>query len=87
MDETLYMEEVRGKRVSMLDYLEKYEACELPFERFLALLPSLKARYYSISSSPRVQAAQASITVSVVKASAWSGKAYIKGLLPIIWLI
>jgi cytochrome P450/NADPH-cytochrome P450 reductase len=74
------MKEVRGKRISMLDYLEKYEACELPFERFLTLLPSLKARYYSISSSPRVQAAQASITVSVVKASAWSGKGIYKGI-------
>ncbi|MDT0122533.1 bifunctional cytochrome P450/NADPH--P450 reductase [Paenibacillus sp. RRE4] len=80
LDEASYMKEVRGKRISMLDYLEKYEACELPFERFLALLPSLKARYYSISSSPRVQAAQASITVSVVKASAWSGKGIYKGI-------
>lgn len=64
----------------MLDYLVKYEACELPFERFLELLPSLKARYYSISSSPRVQPDQASITVSVVRAPAWSGQGEYKGI-------
>jgi cytochrome P450/NADPH-cytochrome P450 reductase len=80
LDEAVYMKEVRSKRISMLDYLEKYEACELPFERFLELLPSLKARYYSISSSPRVQAAQASITVSVVEAPAWSGHGIYKGI-------
>ncbi|MET3942636.1 cytochrome P450/NADPH-cytochrome P450 reductase [Paenibacillus sp. PvP094] len=80
LDESIYMEEVRGKRVSMLDYLVKYEACEMPFERFLELLPSLKARYYSISSSPRVQPEQASITVSVVRAPAWSGQGEYKGI-------
>lgn len=80
LDESVYMEEVRKKRISMLDYLVKYEACELPFERFLELLPSLKARYYSISSSPRVQPEQASITVSVVRAPAWSGQGEYKGI-------
>ncbi|QOS78580.1 bifunctional cytochrome P450/NADPH--P450 reductase [Paenibacillus sp. JNUCC31] len=80
LDESVYMEEVRNKRISMLDYLVKYEACELPFERFLELLPSLKARYYSVSSSPRVQPEQASITVSVVRAPAWSGQGEYKGI-------
>lgn len=80
LDESVYMEEVRSKRISMLDYLVKYEACELPFERFLELLPPLKARYYSISSSPRVQPEQASITVSVVRAPAWSGLGEYKGI-------
>ncbi|MCK6073792.1 bifunctional cytochrome P450/NADPH--P450 reductase [Paenibacillus silvae] len=80
LDESLYMEKVRNKRISMLDFLEKYEACELPFERFLELLPSLKARYYSISSSPQVQSTQASITVSVVQAPAWNGKGIYKGV-------
>ncbi|MCW3791966.1 bifunctional cytochrome P450/NADPH--P450 reductase [Paenibacillus sp. LS1] len=80
LDESVYMDEVRNKRISMLDYLVKYEACELPFERFLELLPSLKARYYSISSSPRVQPDQASITVSVVRAPAWSGQGEYKGI-------
>lgn len=80
LDESVYIDEVRNKRISMLDYLVKYEACELPFERFLELLPSLKARYYSISSSPRVLPDQASITVSVVRAPAWSGQGEYKGI-------
>ncbi|MGG1879625.1 bifunctional cytochrome P450/NADPH--P450 reductase [Paenibacillus cisolokensis] len=80
LDESVYMEEVRSKRISMLDYLVKYEACEMPFERFLELLPPLKARYYSFSSSPRVQPEQASITVRVVRAPAWSGQGEYKGI-------
>ncbi|MEK3735303.1 bifunctional cytochrome P450/NADPH--P450 reductase [Paenibacillus sp. FSL M8-0334] len=80
LDESVYMEEVRSKRISMLDYLVKYEACEMPFERFLELLPPLKARYYSISSSPRVQPEQASITVRVVRAPAWSGQGEYTGI-------
>jgi cytochrome P450/NADPH-cytochrome P450 reductase len=73
-DEKVYEEQVLKKRLSMLDLLEKYEACEMPFERFLELLPPLKPRYYSISSSPRVNPQQASITVDVVCSSAWSGQ-------------
>lgn len=64
----------------MLDLLEKYEACELPFEKFLELLPPLKPRYYSISSSPSLNSEQASITVSVVREPAWSGKGEYQGV-------
>ncbi|PPA69204.1 bifunctional cytochrome P450/NADPH--P450 reductase [Jeotgalibacillus proteolyticus] len=73
-EEETYKKEILSKRVSMLDLLEKYMACEMPFERFLMLLRPLKPRYYSISSSPRKNKHQASITVSVVRGPAWSGK-------------
>ena len=33
----IYQEAVLKKRVTMLDLLEQYEACELPFDHFLAL--------------------------------------------------
>ncbi|WP_438350528.1 bifunctional cytochrome P450/NADPH--P450 reductase [Paenibacillus sp. FA6] len=72
-EETAYKDEILLKRITMLDLLEKYEACEIPFARFLELLPPLKPRYYSISSSPRVNPDIAAITVGVVKDSAWSG--------------
>ena len=63
--EATYQAEVRAKRITMLDLLERYEACELPFERFLELLPPLKPRYYSISSSRRLaRIRQASRSVS-----------------------
>lgn len=64
----------------MLELLEKYEACEMPFARFLELLPPLKPRYYSISSSPRSNPGQASITVGVVQGSAWSGRGEYRGV-------
>ncbi|WP_420491356.1 cytochrome P450 [Neobacillus drentensis] len=34
----------QGLGLSMLDLLEKYPACELPFERFIQLLPPLKGQ-------------------------------------------
>lgn len=74
LEETVYTSQVLNKRLSMLDLLEQYEACEMPFERFLALLPPLKPRYYSISSSPLVSPNTASITVGVVHGSAWNGR-------------
>lgn len=74
LEETIYTSHVLSKRLSMLDLLEQYEACEMPFERFLALLPPLKPRYYSISSSPLVSPGTASITVGVVHGPAWNGR-------------
>ena len=78
-DET-YKDAVLRKRITMLDLVEKYMACEIPFEGFLALLPPLKARYYSISSSPLYNNGEATITVSVVTGAAWSGQGEYKGI-------
>ncbi|MDX8047077.1 bifunctional cytochrome P450/NADPH--P450 reductase [Gracilibacillus sp. S3-1-1] len=79
-EEGIYQEQIFNKRISMLDLLEKYEACEIPFERFLILLPALKPRYYSISSSPLVAKDRLSITVSVIDEPAWSGLGKYKGI-------
>ncbi|MCY7809573.1 bifunctional P-450/NADPH--P450 reductase [Bacillus spizizenii] len=78
--EGVYQEQILKKRISMLDLLEQYEACDMPFERFLELLRPLKPRYYSISSSPRVNPEQASITVGVVRGPAWSGRGEYRGV-------
>ncbi|MBY4605759.1 bifunctional P-450/NADPH--P450 reductase [Bacillus sp. SPARC3] len=78
--EGVYQEQILKKRISMLDLLEKYEACDMPFERFLELLRPLKPRYYSISSSPRVNPELASITVGVVRGPAWSGLGEYRGV-------
>lgn len=80
LEENNYREHILENRTTMLELLEKYEACELPFERFLELLPPLKPRYYSISSSPNFNAKQASITVSVVREPAWSGNGEFRGV-------
>ncbi|MCY8390582.1 bifunctional cytochrome P450/NADPH--P450 reductase [Bacillus haynesii] len=76
----VYKDQVLKKRLTMLDLLEQYPACELPFAHFLALLPPLKPRYYSISSSPQLNPRQTSITVSVVSGPALSGRGQYKGV-------
>ncbi|MEK4754077.1 cytochrome P450 [Priestia sp. FSL R5-0597] len=80
LEKQAYKEKVLAKRLTMLELLEKYPACEMEFSEFIALLPSMRPRYYSISSSPRVDEKQASITVSVVSGEAWSGYGEYKGI-------
>jgi len=74
-----YRAEIFATHVSALDLLERYAACELPFARFLEMLPPLKPRYYSISSSPRADASVATLTVAVVDAPARSGQGHYRG--------
>ncbi|RLQ94220.1 bifunctional cytochrome P450/NADPH--P450 reductase [Falsibacillus albus] len=76
----VYKEMVLSKRISMLDLLEKYPAVSMDFAGFLALLPGMKPRYYSISSSPKVNEDTGSITVSVVRGNSWSGNGEYKGV-------
>ena len=49
-----YREQVFATNRSVLDLLEQFPACRLPFEEYLDMLPPLRPRYYSISSSPLV---------------------------------
>ncbi len=44
--ENAYEEQVLQKGITMLDLLVKYEACQIPFERFLELLPPQKPKFY-----------------------------------------
>jgi cytochrome P450/NADPH-cytochrome P450 reductase len=74
-----YRNEVLTKRRSVFDLLEEHAACELPFSAYLEMLSLLAPRYYSISSSPKGDAAKASITVGVVEAPAYSGRGQFKG--------
>ncbi|MBU8786931.1 MULTISPECIES: bifunctional cytochrome P450/NADPH--P450 reductase [Bacillus] len=80
LEDEAYKAQVLQKRLTMLDLLEQYPACELPLARFLTLLPSLKPRYYSISSSPREHARNTSITVAVVSGPALSGRGQYRGV-------
>ena len=67
-------------RKSVLDLLDEFPSCSLPFEVFLDLLPPLRPRDYSISSSPLVSADTCSITVGVVDAPARSGNGVFRGI-------
>ncbi|MEM9967892.1 MAG: cytochrome P450 [Pseudomonadota bacterium] len=75
-----YKANVQQKRLSVLDLLEAFPACELPFGVFLELMPMLTPRFYSISSSPLQDASSCSITVGVVDEIALSGEGRFKGV-------
>ncbi|ACY15118.1 flavodoxin domain-containing protein [Haliangium ochraceum] len=75
-----FLDEIVAKRVSALDLLERFPACALPFAVFLDMLPPLRARQYSISSSPLRDPARCSLTVAVVDAPASSGSGRYRGV-------
>lgn len=75
-----YKEDVLMRRKSVIDLLEEFPACQLPFEVYLEMLPALRPRYYSISSSPLAGERICSITVAVVEAPARSGHGVFQGV-------
>ena len=68
-----YRSEVLGRGRSVLDLLEAYPGCALPFAVYLDMLRPLQPRYYSISSSPRSDAGICTITTGVLREPARSG--------------
>jgi cytochrome P450 / NADPH-cytochrome P450 reductase len=86
-----YNEEVQAKRVSVLDILEQHPSLEVPFGVFLFMLPAMRIRQYSISSSPLWSPEKATLTITVLSAPALASKervfsgvasSYLAGLLP-----
>ena len=75
-----YKAEVMATRKSLVDLLEEYPACALPFHVYLEMLSPLAPRYYSISSSPLRDERHLSITVGVVDAPARSGRGTYRGV-------
>jgi cytochrome P450/NADPH-cytochrome P450 reductase len=69
-----YAKEVLEKRVSVLDILEANPDVQPTFVQFLEMLPPMRVRQYSISSSPVWNPHHVTLTVSVVRAPALSGK-------------
>jgi cytochrome P450 / NADPH-cytochrome P450 reductase len=80
LDEEHFRAEILAKRTSVLDLLEQYPACELPFAAFLEMLPLMTPRYYSISSSPIADGTRCSITAAVVEGPARSGSGVYEGV-------
>ncbi|CAE6442366.1 unnamed protein product [Rhizoctonia solani] len=60
---------------SMLDLLEKHPNIDLPLGVFIASLPSMRLRQYSISSSPLSDPSRITLTVSVVSHGQFLGVA------------
>ncbi|OTB02422.1 hypothetical protein M426DRAFT_24748 [Hypoxylon sp. CI-4A] len=75
-----YETEILANRVSAIDLLETYPSVDLPLGLFLAMLPPMRIRQYSISSSPLEDPSVASITYSLVSGRAKSGRGIYHGV-------
>jgi cytochrome P450/NADPH-cytochrome P450 reductase len=74
-----YTSEVLDRRMSVLDLLERFPACQLAFASFLQLLGPLTPRQYSISSSPEWSSDHVTLTIAVLRAPARSGTGTYEG--------
>ena len=70
----MYAQKVLAKRVSLLDILESNPDIQPTFTQYLEMLPPIRIRQYSISSSPLWNPHRVALTISVIKAPALSGK-------------
>ncbi|PZT93203.1 MAG: cytochrome [Gordonia sp. (in: high G+C Gram-positive bacteria)] len=77
--DTDYDSLVLGKRMSVIDLLERYQSVPIEFATFLQMLPPMKARQYSISSSPLWNPDRATLTIAVVDEPARSGQGRFRG--------
>lgn len=75
-----YEAEVLGTRLSAIDLLDRFQSCEVEFAGYLAMLPPMKARQYSISSAPAWKPDQATLTIALVDAPAFSGLGRYQGV-------
>lgn len=66
-------EEISSKCISVLDLLEMYPTCCLPFGDYLAMLSPLHVRQYSISSSPLTRPEICTLTYSILDQEAKVG--------------
>lgn len=65
--------EVTAKRVSVLDLLERHPSISITFQEYLSMLPQLRLRQYSISSSPLATPGHCTLTFGVLEEAALSG--------------
>ncbi|HQS17960.1 cytochrome P450 [Reyranella sp.] len=75
-----YATSVLKPRCSVLDLLDRFQSCALGFGPYLDMLPPMRARQYSISSSPLWKPDHVTLTVAVVDAPAYSGTGTFRGV-------
>ncbi|KAG6038741.1 hypothetical protein E4U41_003768 [Claviceps citrina] len=68
-----YADHISAKRASILDLLERFPDLDLPFASYLSMLPPMRVRQYSISSSPLADRSSLTLTYSVLRQAALSG--------------
>lgn len=62
-----YWSEISLKRASLLDLLDRFPSVSLSFGTFLSLLPPIRPRQYSISSSPLNNPSRATLTYALIE--------------------
>jgi len=67
---------VKTKR-TLVELLDTHRSAKLTLAELCTLLPPLRPRYYSISSSPLIDAEKASVTVGIVKGSTPTGRVHL----------
>ena len=71
--EDSYVDKILTNRLSVLDILEQNPDIKLPLNTFLYMVPPMRVRQYSISSSPLWNPQHVTLTISVVDAPSLSG--------------
>ncbi|KAH6996594.1 cytochrome P450 [Ilyonectria sp. MPI-CAGE-AT-0026] len=69
-----YQDKIVAKRVSVLELLEEYPSVPFPISSYLAMLPPMRVRQYSISSSPLADPTKLTLTYSLLDAPSLSGQ-------------
>ncbi|KAI0655429.1 bifunctional P-450/NADPH-P450 reductase [Cubamyces menziesii] len=69
-----YSDKVLKRRLSVLDILEENPDIDLPLATLLHMLPAMRIRQYSISSSPLWNAQHVTLTISVLEAPPIPGR-------------
>jgi cytochrome P450/NADPH-cytochrome P450 reductase len=72
-DDAAWQAEIADKRLTLLGLLLKFPAIELDLQKFVELSAAIAPRFYSIASSPLVDADAVDLIVGTVSAPAWSG--------------
>lgn len=75
-----YAAEISAKKVNILDLLDRFPSVDLPFGDFLTLLPPMRVRQYSISSSPLWNPNHVTLSYAVLTAPSLSGNGLHEGV-------
>lgn len=78
--EDVHAAEILARRVTLLDLLERFVSANMPLGMFIAALPPMRARQYSIASSPLVDPGRCALTVSVLEVPALGGDRLYRGV-------
>jgi len=78
-DSTAFQAQIADKRMTVIDLLRHYPDIALQIDGLLELCAAIRPRFYSISSSPRDNPHQATLTVGTLAAPAWSGIGQYRG--------